>query len=35
MHEFSWTAEAMPEIISGIKDAGYTIIDPKDIQTLK
>ncbi len=34
LHEHQWTAEAMPGIIKGIKDAGYTIIDPKEIQTL-
>jgi len=35
MHEHPWTAEALPEIIKGIKDAGYTIVDPKEIRTLQ
>jgi peptidoglycan/xylan/chitin deacetylase (PgdA/CDA1 family) len=34
MHEYPWTAEAMPEIIKGIKEKGYTIVEPKEIQTL-
>ncbi len=34
MHEHPWTAEAMPEIIKGIKDAGYTIVEPSEIETL-
>ncbi len=34
LHEHPWTAEAMPEIIKGIKDAGYTIVEPAEIETL-
>lgn len=34
MHEVSWTAEAMPEIIKQIKAKGYTIVEPKEIETL-
>jgi peptidoglycan/xylan/chitin deacetylase (PgdA/CDA1 family) len=34
IHEFPWTRDALPDIIDGIRAAGYTIIDPKEIQTL-
>jgi peptidoglycan/xylan/chitin deacetylase (PgdA/CDA1 family) len=34
IHEFPWTRDALPEIIDGIRAAGYIIIDPKEIQTL-
>ncbi len=35
LHELAWTAAAMPDIIAKIKEKGYTIIDPKDIETVK
>ena len=28
MHDRSWTAEALPDIVTGIQDKGYSFIDP-------
>lgn len=33
MHDRSWTLEATPAIIEGLKDKGYSIIDPALIQS--
>ncbi|SHE48855.1 Peptidoglycan/xylan/chitin deacetylase, PgdA/CDA1 family [Atopostipes suicloacalis DSM 15692] len=32
MHDREWTAEAVPEIVDGLIEKGYTIVDPKLIQ---
>ncbi|HET7629533.1 MAG TPA: polysaccharide deacetylase family protein [Bacillales bacterium] len=33
MHDRSWTAEALPEIVKGLRAKGYTIVDPERIET--
>lgn len=33
MHDREWTAEALPDIVNGLEDKGYEIVDPKDIET--
>lgn len=35
MHDRAWTAEALPTIVKGLKDKGYDIIDPKDIERVE
>lgn len=32
MHERSWTADALPEIIDGLREKGYTIADPNALR---
>ncbi|HSI66668.1 MAG TPA: polysaccharide deacetylase family protein [Planococcus sp. (in: firmicutes)] len=32
MHDREWTAEALPGIVEGLKEKGYTFIDPDDIE---
>lgn len=32
MHDRTWTAEAVPEIVDGLIEQGFTIVDPKLIQ---
>lgn len=32
MHDREWTAEAVPEIVDGLIEQGFTIVDPKLIQ---
>ncbi|WP_091494557.1 polysaccharide deacetylase family protein [Amphibacillus marinus] len=34
MHDRTWTYEALPEIVEGLREQGYKIINPKQIQTL-
>lgn len=33
MHDRAWTAEALHDIISGLRDQGYEMVDPKLIET--
>ncbi|MBH0228991.1 polysaccharide deacetylase family protein [Halobacillus yeomjeoni] len=33
MHDREWTAEALPDIVKGLKDKGYDLLDPALIQT--
>ncbi len=33
MHDREWTAEALPDIIEGLRAKGYEIVDPALIQT--
>ncbi|MDN7241389.1 polysaccharide deacetylase family protein [Planococcus sp. N028] len=35
MHDREWTAEALPEIVKGLSDKGYSFIDPADIEGVK
>ncbi|MGC1139197.1 polysaccharide deacetylase family protein [Bacillus sp. B38] len=32
MHDRKWTAEAMPDIVKGLRHKGYTVIDPRAIK---
>ncbi|MRX71667.1 polysaccharide deacetylase family protein [Bacillus lacus] len=32
MHDREWTNEALPDIVAGLRDKGYGIIDPEQIQ---
>ena len=32
MHERSWTADALPEIIDGLREKGYTIANPNNLK---
>lgn len=32
MHDRQWTKEALPDIVTGLRDKGYTLVDPKTIQ---
>lgn len=32
MHDRAWTAQALPEIVKGLKSKGYGFIDPADIE---
>lgn len=32
MHDRKWTLEALPKIIAGLMDKGYSFVDPKEIQ---
>ena len=31
MHDRTWTSEALPDIVDGLRNQGYTLIDPKTI----
>lgn len=33
MHDREWTAAALHDIVTGLQDKGYEIVDPKNIQT--
>lgn len=33
MHDRTWTSEALRDIVNGLRDKGYTLIDPKTIDT--
>lgn len=33
MHDRQWTSEALPDIVNGLRDKGYSLIDPKLIDT--
>jgi peptidoglycan/xylan/chitin deacetylase (PgdA/CDA1 family) len=33
MHDREWTKEALPQIVEGLREKGYEIVDPKLIQT--
>lgn len=33
MHDREWTAEALPEIVEGLREKGYEIVDPAAIKT--
>ena len=35
MHDRKWTAEAMPDIVKGLRHKGYTVIDPRAIKDRK
>ena len=32
MHDREWTSEALPDIIQGLKDKGYSFVDPESIE---
>ncbi|WP_121639974.1 polysaccharide deacetylase family protein [Virgibacillus sp. Bac330] len=34
MHDREWTNEALADIVKGLRDKGYEMVDPKQIQTL-
>ena len=33
MHDRKWTSEALAEIVQGLKDKGYEVIDPNRIKS--
>ncbi|MCA1053354.1 polysaccharide deacetylase family protein [Rossellomorea aquimaris] len=33
MHDRTWTSEALPDIVKGLREKGYEILDPHKIQT--
>ncbi len=35
MHDREWTAEALPDIVNGLQDKGYEIVDPADIESIE
>jgi peptidoglycan/xylan/chitin deacetylase (PgdA/CDA1 family) len=35
MHDRTWTAEALPDIVTGLREKGYDIVDPADIKSLE
>lgn len=35
MHDREWTKEALPDIITGLRDKGFGFIDPYEIQTIE
>ncbi|MBR7553533.1 polysaccharide deacetylase family protein [Allobacillus sp. GCM10007491] len=35
MHDREWTKEALPDIITGLRDKGFGFIDPTEIQTIE
>lgn len=32
MHDRQWTKDALPDIVTGLRDQGYTLVDPETIQ---
>jgi peptidoglycan-N-acetylglucosamine deacetylase len=35
MHDRTWTAEAVPDIVKGLQDKGFEILDPAKIKTIE